>query len=1083
MALISEKTIDEIHEVPLTEAIGKVYLDASYKITGNTAKGNSPFNNERTASFSVSNSKGIWKCFSSGKGGKSVIDFVMQYKNVGYHEAIKMAAESLNISVSYQEETPEAKQKREEKLSALELLEKTNKLFQNNFNNASGEAWWKRYMLDRGFTEETLQDFQIGYALNGQLYQLYKETATVTLAEELSLLKKDTTGNFYQTFRDRIMFPICDVRGNCVGFGGRSVAPTGDNQKPVAKYLNSSENKYFHKGSLLYGLHLARHTMLETKEVYLVEGYTDVMRMHQIGLPQTVAPMGTALTDEQIKILKKHCSKVILFRDFDTAGQQAAFRDLQLLLKAGFFVEILPNSLTPLSGTTSQGGAKADPDSIGLKEGAVDYIKENRQDALLYFIEEKYKVAASKSEATYGKKKKVTLLPEDKKELTDFASELIALIADETVRESYQETLSSLFGLKTSVKKTKTEPKKPVVSVANVNELERNNYLISAYNLPDDVAENIDNYAEDIMMYGVFQHKNQIFVLVDKEQVFKSISNFYIEIIQHIRDEKYPLKLIRLRNIFGKESVFDINSEKLNTLQTFKNMVSNCGNYYFSGNPTQLEKLLKMLFDKMRIGRKVEVLGWQKEGFWVWNNRVIFPEKEDKEINKDGLFEHEGESFYVPSANVIYKHNDKKFKSQKDFCTIDGTLSIENYFSQMYKVHRGHAISGILFGIASMYQDFIVEKLNGFPLLFYFGGASSGKDNLAVAIQSLMFNRKQESISLGNDASTAKAKIREMSAFSNGITLLSEYRRGNFKIDETIKGLWDRRGYKRGSIESDIATDSVPIRASTIFTSNEYPNDEALISRCLWEEMDKTTFTLDEVREYDKFADMIEMGATHLTNIFIQKRPYFEKHFLDSYRRIREAVAQLEGFKDTKARMLMNYSILITIYELFEKEIFFPFGKQDMMEHFKKTLSNQKRKIASESPTNKFWDCFLMCMKYRQGTEHIRLDENFREDGGMIFFNFTYIYGIVQQHWFVQYREAAPSKSDMKKLLKESSEFVTELKSMRLNPKANPTSVLQIDANKLSIASEILSQISLQRYSMNPDYNSEKDNFIEPAPF
>ncbi|MFJ1424857.1 DNA primase [Capnocytophaga canimorsus] len=1076
MARISEKTIDKIYEVPLTEAIGKIYNDTSYKINGNIAKGNSPFNSERTSSFSVINSKGIWKDFSSGKGGNNFISFVMEYKKVDYPEAVKICAEALHINIEYEEETEVAKQKREEKQTALQLLDKTSKLFQQNFQQASSENWWKQYMLERGFTEETLQSFQIGYALHGQLYEIFKEQGVVTLAEEVSLLNKDTSGNYYPVFRDRIMFPICDLRGHCVGFGGR-VNPQyvqkceSEGKKAPAKYLNSAENPYFNKSKLLYGLHLARKSMLDTKEVYLVEGYTDVMRMHQIGLLQTVAPMGTALTDEQISIIKKHCNKVILFRDFDPAGQQAAFRDMQLLLKAGLFVQLV---------VPTGNNVKEDPDSIGLRKDALDFIQSARKDALIHIIEKEYNEAVNKSIETYGKKKKVTLIPEDKKSLTTLAKELISIIPDETVREIYQETIQYLFGLKIPIEKPKKEAKKTIVNPTNVDTDKQHQYLIEAYDLPDDVAENIDVYAEDIMKYGVFQHKNQIFVLVDKEQVFKSISNFYIEIIQHIRDEKYPLKLIRLRNIFGKESVFDINSEKLNTLQTFKNMVSNCGNYYFSGNPAQLEKLLKMLFDKMKIGRKIEVLGWQKEGFWVWNNRVIFPEKEDVTIDDDGLFQYKGESFYVPSANIIYKNNDKKFKSQKDFKCIEGTATIENYFSQMYKVHRGHAITGMLFAIASMYQDFIVDKLNGFPLLFYFGGASSGKDNLSLAIQSMMFDRKQESISLGSDVSTAKAKIRDMSAFSNGITLLSEYRRGNSKIDETIKGLWDRRGYKRGSIESDIATDSVPIRASTIFTSNEYPNDEAIITRCLWEEMDKTKFTIEEGREYDKFSDMIEMGATHLTNIFIHKRNYFEKNFLDTYRRIREAIAQIDGFQDTKARMLMNYSILITIYELFEKEIFFPFGKQDMMEHFKKALNNQKRKIASESPTNKFWDCFLMCMKHRQGNEAIRVDENFREEGGSLFFNFTTIYGMVQQHWFTQYREAAPSKSDMKKQLKESLEYVNEIRSMRINAKANPTSVLQIDINKLPIAEEIFSQISLQRYSNNGEniFNDDENTIF-----
>lgn len=345
MARISEKTIDQIYEVPLTEAIGKIYNDASYKVTGNIAKGKSPFNSERTGSFSVINSKNIWKDFSSGKGGNNFISFVMEYKKVDYLEAVKICAETLNITIEYEEETEAAKQKREEKQSLLQVLEKINHFYGKNFRELSLDFSAKKYMLERGFSDETLDLFQIGYALSEQTYMLLKESAVVSQGEELGLVRpnKNAAGH-YEFFARRIIFPICDIRGHCVGFGGRFIplppergiqpseqAPPLSEGAGGRKYINSPESEVFSKGKLLYGLHLARKTMLDTKEVYLVEGYTDVMRMHQIGLPQTVAPMGTALTDEQIGIIKKHCNKVILFRDFDPAGQQAAFRDMQLL--------------------------------------------------------------------------------------------------------------------------------------------------------------------------------------------------------------------------------------------------------------------------------------------------------------------------------------------------------------------------------------------------------------------------------------------------------------------------------------------------------------------------------------------------------------------------------------------------------------------------------------------------------------------------------------------------------------------------------------------------------------------------------
>ncbi|MDT9499156.1 DNA primase [Capnocytophaga canimorsus] len=1063
MARISEKTIDKIYEVPLTEAIGKIYNDTSYKINGNIAKGNSPFNSERTSSFSVINSKGIWKDFSSGKGGNNFISFVMEYKKVDYPEAVKICAEALNIAIEYEEETEAAKEKREKKQTALQLLDKTSKLFQQNFQQASSENWWKQYMQDRGFTEETLQSFQIGYSLHGQLYEIFKEQGVVTLAEEVSLLNKDASGNYYSVFRDRIMFPICDLRGHCVGFGGR-VNPQyvqkceSEGKKAPAKYLNSAENPYFNKSKLLYGLHLARKSMFDTKEVYLVEGYTDVMRMHQIGLLQTVAPMGTALTDEQISIIKKHCNKVILFRDFDPAGQQAAFRDMKILLKAGLFVEILPNP--------SEGGAKSDPDTIGLREDAFEYIKSSKTDALLYFVKRKYEqLKAEQGFEESGKKKKFRFLPELAKKFSDYVVDIVSVISDNYTKENYIEIICDNF---------EVSKKSVLDSLKQETKSERKQFygqdIAEIYDFPAEI-ENPNEFADDIMQYGIFQTNNQIYALVGKDDYFfKSVSNFSIEIIQHMQDESHPLKLIRICNIFGREIIFDTLSPNINTVQGFFNLMTSFGNFNYQGSNTVHQKLLTYLFNKMGHGRRIDTLGWQPEGFWVWNNQIIIPKKRIENINSEGLFKYKDECYYIPSANKIYTNNAYKFLSQKKFIAIPTEISLEKYLFQMVKVHRRHAYSAILFAISSLFQDVVVNHLNFFPILFLYGIGSSGKDNLGAAVQSFV-GKPQSAISLENGLSTGKASIREFAQFSNGISQLSEYKRGYAQTDGMLKSLWDRVGYKRGTIDSKVSTDEVPILSSVIITGNEFPESQPLLMRVVLEEMNKNEFTEEEFREFDKLKSIINKGISSLSNELLEFRENVENDFIEEYKRTKLQLNTSEDFKGTVGRIIENLSVLTTFYKLFNSYgIHFPFSFPELLDHWKKVVTNINNKLSSASSFSKFWDCFLFCMRNRSGQENITIDYNYKEEGGKLLFNFTTIFGIVQRQWYSQYHEAAPNKTEMRRLLKDEKSYVGEKKSERINTQVNSsTSAIIIDINLLSIREEILNEIEFQRLKKNPN--------------
>lgn len=1062
--MIKSSVIDKLYEADLCQAIGRVYTDASYKIRNNgTAEGCSPFKNERTPSFKVSNVKNIWKDFGSGKGGTSIIDFIQAYKGVDFLEAVKLACEALNIPIEYEKETDEQKEKRTQKQSLTQILKKTAEIYRQNFVSLPPESEAKKYMLSRNFTDEIVDNFGIGYALAG-LYEAFKEQAIVSDGEALGLLRKNTQGNYYDFFKGRIIFPICDKYGHCVGFGGRIL--TNDKKQP--KYINSAESDLFDKSNLLYGFHLARNTIANTGEVYLVEGYTDVMRMHQIGFANTIATLGTALTPQHLAQLKKLCRKVIIFRDSDSAGQTAAERDLQLILQAGLFAELV----------VIQSESKEDPDSIGQRPEAVELIKASRNDAILHLIGEAYRAALDRYTEKHGQSKKALLLPEDKKNLTELAKKLVGCIPDDTTREAYAEQLKELFKIKVASQQKKEEKPKNINNSPRVQRGEKSGIDGSLDNcvFPDEV-EDPYLYKNEIIEYGLFQHKNRIYTSAGKEgkEYFMSISNFSIEIVQHMQDEKFPMKLIRICNIYGSEKIFDILSDKINSLPSFKNVVTSFGNYYFSGTPSQHERLLRYLFDRMGTGRKISILGWQTEGFWAWNNKIVIPQGEDIVLDKTGLFNYQKTCYYIPSANANYENNAFMYGAQKRFKSTATSLVPPEYFRQMYKVHRSHAITAILFGIGAFYQDIIVAGTGFYPLLFLYGPASTGKDNLCEAVQSLM-GIPQTAIQLEGGASTIKAQIREFSQFSNGISQLSEYKRGNPQIDEVLKGLWDRRGYKRGTIESPVATEEVPILSATILTGNDCPDAEALITRLLWEEMKQQEFDDEAKKQYNVLKDMCKKGISGMADFFIHKRDFFADKFLETYREAKRNFTKGEVFKNVPSRITDNLSVLRAVFSIFKNDWIFPFTEEEMLAHFEIMVDSQRKKIETDSAANRFWDCILVCMRLTQG-EALRMGINLREEGGYLSFNFSTVYSIVQRQWFIQYRENAPSKTELRRQIKEAESFVGEDKAVRINLTINsPTSAIKVNINKLPIRAELIAEIENQRLRGEVKDIQDEDN-------
>jgi DNA primase len=369
--MIDQATIEKIFETAdIVEVISEF---VQLKKAGTNYKGLSPFSNEKTPSFMVSPSKGIYKDFSSGRGG-NVVGFLMEIEKLSYPDALRYLARRYNIQLVEKERTAEEVKQENERESLLVVSSYAQKYFTHNLlESAEGKAIGHKYLMERGIREDTIEKFQLGYSFTEKdafTREAQKKEYKLDYLVKTGL-SIEKNGSHFDRFSGRVMFPIHGISGNVIGFGGRTLR----SDKDTAKYLNSPESEIYYKSKVLYGLFFAKKAIVNSEKCYLVEGYTDVISMHQAGIENVVASSGTALTVEQIRLIKRFTQNITIIYDGDEAGIKASFRGIDLVLEEGLNVRVL---LLPDG---------EDPDSYSKKHSASElkeFIKENEKDFISF---------------------------------------------------------------------------------------------------------------------------------------------------------------------------------------------------------------------------------------------------------------------------------------------------------------------------------------------------------------------------------------------------------------------------------------------------------------------------------------------------------------------------------------------------------------------------------------------------------------------------------------------------------------------------------------------------------------------------
>jgi DNA primase len=422
--MISRATIDAVFDATRVEEVIGDFVQL--KKSGSNLKGLSPFSDERTPSFMVSPVKQIWKDFSSGKGGTAV-SFLMEHEHFTYPEAIRYLAKKYNIEIEETEQNSEQKEAQEAREAMYSVVKFAAGWFESQLETQEGKSVAYSYYKERAFNDSTIEQFQLGY--NPDAWSAVTDAATKTgykleflESTGLTIVKDGNDGvqKKFDRFKGRVIFPIRSLSGRVLGFGGRIL----DNSKKAAKYLNSPQSEIYDKSKVLYGIYESKQSIAKEDLCYLVEGYTDVIQLHQAGITNVVSSSGTALTEQQIRLIQRLTQNITVLYDGDAAGLRAAIRGTDLILAAGMNVRVC---------TFPQG---EDPDSFAKSHTEVEikeYLNENSVD----FIS--FKANLLKEDAAND--------PIKRSEMARDIVSSIAKVPDDIAREIYIRESAEILGL------------------------------------------------------------------------------------------------------------------------------------------------------------------------------------------------------------------------------------------------------------------------------------------------------------------------------------------------------------------------------------------------------------------------------------------------------------------------------------------------------------------------------------------------------------------------------------------------------------------------------------------------------------
>lgn len=910
-----------------------------------------PFHDEKSPSFNVNAARNTYKCFGCGKGGDAV-SFLMELKNMTYPEALEYIAKDSKTNVEYEtgqtrpEVLAKAKEEKDRKDVLRGVFKTVSQYYLDNsapFEVVACEIQSKDELVDiylgthpsgtpRTLRPETVKNFGIFYSGEQNTIKqagFWDEKQLV----EIGILREGQYGT-YDAFRNRLVFTISDNMGNPIGFGGRIMpedeAKQANKEKKAPKYVNSPESLLYQKSHVLFGLHQSLRSIQKKGHAILVEGYADVVTLHDHGVTNAIASCGTALTEEQAKLLNRYTDEVIIMRDGDEAGLEAAKRDVEILLRAGIRPKICLLEPKPKDEKLGEIAEKIDPDAFirqHNKKGFDYYLSTYTKDAVAWRVMLEFD-------------------PNDiyKREVAiNTAGLLLSLVDSEERRELYLRELASakLLGsvktlLKDSVKKFADKKLKTARSLT--------------------VAQ-----TNDIIQYGIYEKGNKYWLSYDASSGDGyEISNFVIKPIMLIVGGKSSVRMCELVNEHGHSHILDMDSDAFTSFSKFDSYIGAKGNFVFFGKPEFFIRIKRKIYDNMPSAYPINTMGLHKEGFFTWANGITHEGKFSR-IDDYGIVRFNNTRYYLPAFSKLreqLKSDDVEadYEEEKYYVYTEGGADFGEWSKLMLDVYGANGMIAQMYYCAALYRDVIFSRLDSmFPHLNLFGMPGTGKNQIAGSI-SAMFGKQRPPIHIVN--ATDAAFTRRVAQIRNGIAWYDEYSNNiEHKRVEALKMFADGTGRAKATVENNRTT-TTPVNSACIVSGQQQPTlDIALFTRCVSLNLNKREFG-DTAEAHKKLKDIEKTGRLTAITADLQR---FNQKFGEDFNL--EFDQTLTNFKrrvlehgNIMDRMIRSYNALLTTYKILKGAgMPFAFDEEALETACVNAILQQKESVYSEDEVSIFW--------------------------------------------------------------------------------------------------------------------------------
>lgn len=875
-----------------------------------------PFHGEKTPSFKVSPSKGIWTCFGACQESGNVIKFVQKQENVSFPDACKILAHKLNIKWEERELTADEMQAAYRRESLIATNAACADYFVHQLHSDAGKT--ALAYAEKRWGKDFVELYGIGYAPAG--WEDFVDWAisaghnTVNM-EDLGLISPKKAGGYFSFFRDRIMIPIRDRYQNIIGFTARYIG--NDDAQP--KYLNSKESDIYHKGTSIFGIDFAKKIGTKESKFFLVEGGPDVLRLQSIGIDNTVASLGTAWTDKQFEQLKKMAAKVCFIPDADELKPGQAYgTGIEKVLKNGVSAINAGLSVSVIEIPVGEGNNKQDPDSFFTNKSKFAESKTKETDFIIWYANKKLSAVSGNDERSSV--------------IKDIAH-MVAVLNDELKESMYLQELNSLYKNRSLWAQAINAEKK------KLNE-SSGNFMINQ---------------DDLRKFGFYEKNNCYYSFSDKGGDVRW-SNFTMTPLYHIRGAYSPKRLYLVKNEVGREEFIEMKQEDLVSLQKFKTVLEGTGNFIWEAGDRELTKLKFFLYSKTMTAIEVTRMGWNASGCYIFGNGILFDRKFFRGDEYGIVRLPDDMNFYIPALSKFYESDTQIFSFERNFVNMKlQDVTLLQYLNRIVETFGNNGRIGIAFIIATCFRDIIFRKTNFFPILNIFGPKGTGKSELAMSLIA-MFQVKPQSTMLTN--STIPGITSNVAACVNAPVHLEEYKNdiGTQKV-EFIKNIWDGKGRSKVNVDKDKKTETTSVDSGVILTGQEIPTaDIAMFSRLIFLMFSKTTFTDKERDRFNALKRMKENGVSHLCVDILNCRPVFEQEFGNNYKYVSELMYERLYQDFIEDRLVNNWSVILAAIRTIEGHLQLPFSFSKMLEICINGVKEQNKLNKANNDLANFWN-------------------------------------------------------------------------------------------------------------------------------